>query len=393
MKRHLSILGKAGLALLVLFLAAGALSAQTKIRVKDPNAVIRIEPADKGEIVQDKLAVGTVFTVERKTGDWFEIKYRSAIGVLLSGFIHKSLVEEATEEPAVAKTEPAPVQRAEVRDEGGASELAPGLEISLFGGLGMPQVKGSANYHDTWSGILFNVVENADISTTSKSAAFFGAGLNYFFSANIGLGLNFGYLKSGLTTSSVFTLGYSTTSQSATWTSTGNLTSIPISLDLIARFGGAKFQGYIEAGPTLFMNDATIDSAIGYGYNYLVYIAPYLYEFYDAVKIPMTAFDMKGGAGKTSWTGFGGNVGAGATFMISPAFGLNVEARYFLCGEREFDWTLAQGKYSGLFVTSYPATLTVTADTIDALINGNHLTTIKINPSFFQVTAGIKIKL
>ncbi len=391
MNRYRSVLGTAGLTLLVLLLAASALSAQTKIRVKDPNAVIRIEPSDKGEIVQDKLAVGTIYPVESKTGDWYEIKYRSAIGVLLSGFINKSQVEEVTEETPVQKTEPLPRTAPE---ENAAPELGPGLEISLFGGLGLPQVKGTANYNDQWSGVLYNVNENADISTTSKNSVFFGAGLNYFFSANIGIGLNVGYLKSGLTTTSAFTFSYSTVTKTADWSGTDNsFTSIPISLDLIARFGGSKFQGYVQAGPTLFMNDATINSAIGWGYNYLIYIYPYLYEFYDAIQIPMTAYDLKGGVGKTSWTGIGGNIGAGATFMLSPSFGLNVDARYFICPEREFDWTLVPGTYTGLFVTSYPATITVDSSVIDPIFSGNHLTTIKINPSFFEITAGIKIKL
>jgi opacity protein-like surface antigen len=388
-----------GLGLLVLLLAAGVLSAQTKIKVKDPNAVIRIEPADKGEIVQDKLAVGTVYTVERKTGDWYEIKYRSAIGVLLSGFIHKSQVEEVIDEAPVQKTEPEPVQKAAVREESAAPELGPGLELSIFGGLGMPQVNGTANYHDQWSGILYTATENADIATKSKSSAFFGAGLSYFFSANIGVGLNVGYLKSGLTTTSAFTFAYSTVSKSASWTGTDNsFTSIPVSLDLIARFGGSQLQGYVQAGPTLFMNSATIDSAIGWGYNYLIYSYPYYYEYYDAVQIPMNAYDLKGGPGKTSWTGIGGNIGAGATYMLSPSFGLNVEARYFICPEREFGWTLVPGTYTGLFVTSYPATVTVDSNVIDPIfdknnMSGNHLTTIKINPSFFQITAGVKIKL
>ena len=51
------------------------------------------------------------------------------------------------------------------------------------------------------------------------------------------------------------------------------------------------------------------------------------------------------------------------------------------------------GSYPGLFVTAPSSTLTISQAAIDALIQGGHLTTIKINPSFFQVTAGIKIKL
>jgi len=394
MKRNRSVLGLAALGLLVLLLTAGTLSAQTKIRVKDPNAVIRIEPADKGEIVQDKLAVGAVYTVESKTGDWYEIKYRSAIGVLLSGFIHKSQVEEMGAEAPVQRTQTEPVQKTSYQEESSDSELRPGLELSLFGGLGMPQVNGTANYNDQWNGILYSVTENAAISTKSKTSAFFGAGLNYFFSANFGVGLNVGYLKSGLTTASAFSFAYSSVTKSADWTGTDNsFSSIPISLDLIARFGNAKMQAYVQGGPTIFMNDAKIDSAIGWGYSYLVSINSLLYEFYDAVQIPMTTYDLKGGSGKTSWTGIGGNIGAGATFMLGPSFGLNLEARYFICSEREFSWTLTPGTYTGLFVTSYPATVTVDSSVIDPIFNGNKLSTIKINPSFFQITAGLKIKL
>ena len=390
MKKHRRIWGMVGLGLLVL-LTASALSARTQIRVKDPAAVSRIEPAANGEIVQDKLAVGTVFTVERKTGEWFEVKYRSAIGVLLTGYIHESMVEEVKAEPEKKEptAEPAPVAL-----ESYASGPIPGFELFVFGGLGMPQVKGVANYFDEWSGILYDVTENADINTKSQSSAFFGGGFNYFFSPNIGVGLNVGYLKSKLTTNSAFTYEYGSYTKTADWTGTDNsFTSIPVSLDLIGRFGSSLLQGYILAGPTIFMNDAIIDAAIGYGYSFLYYSYPYLYEFYDAVQIPMDAYDMKGGSGKTSWTGIGGNAGAGATFMISPSVGLNLEARYFFCPKREFDWTLITGTYPGLFVTSPSTTVQITSTTIDAIFNGNHLSTITINPSFFQITAGVKIKL
>jgi opacity protein-like surface antigen len=310
--------------------------------------------------------------------------------VLLSGYIHKSQVEEVAEGPA-PKTEPA---RPESVREETVGERRGGLEINLFAGLGLPSVKGTAAYNDSWSGLLAHVTENAAISSKSASSMFFGAGLNYFFTPALGVGLNFGYLKSKLDTQSVFTYTYGSVTKTATWTGTNNsFSSIPISLDVIARFGGPSFQGYLQAGPTIFMNDAVIDSAIGYGYEYLYSAPPYLYDMYDAARVPMNAFDLKGGKGKTSWTAFGGNIGAGATFMFSPTLGINVDARYFLSGEREFDWELLPGKYPGLFTTSPATTLTIDQTAINTLLDGNHLTTIKINPSFFQITAGVKIKL
>lgn len=403
MRQHRNMWGKAGLALLVLLLAATALSAQTKVRVKDPAAVIRIEPAANGEIVQDKVAVGTEFTVERKTGDWYEIKYRSAIGVLLSGFIHQSQVEEIKAEAPVQKIEPEPVQKPVVREESAAQELGPGLEISLFGGLGMTSVKGQTTANDRWSsyyGFFDPITENTIIDVTSKSGMFFGGGLGYFFSPNLGVQLNFGYLKSDSPNTSNFTFNFTNTVTGRSysypsyqpgiwdspWNGTGSLVSIPVSLNIVARFGSARMQGYVTAGGTLFLNSFEGASSLGYGdaYSYYYYSYPYYYfsETIDAYQIGLTI-------PKTSWTAFGGDVGAGFTFMVSPMFGLFVEGKYFLCPAKDLTWDIVTGTYKGLF-GNLTGTLGQTG--VDYIYSKNAMT-MKINPSFFQAVAGVKIKL
>ena len=395
MRQHRNMWGKAGLALLVLLLAATALSAQTKVRVKDPAAVIRIEPAANGEIVQDKVAVGTEFTVERKTGDWYEIKYHSAIGILLSGFIHQSQVEEIKAEAPVQKTEPEPVQKPVVREESTAPELGPGLEISLFGGLGMTGVKGQTTVNDRWSsyyGFFNPITENTIIDVTSKSGMFFGGGLGYFFSPNLGLQLNFGYLKSDSPNTSNFTYNWtntisgSSTSKNYPWTGTGSLVSIPVSLNLVARFGSTRMQGYVTAGGTLFLNSFEGASSFGYGdsYSYYYIIWPYVYysETLDAYQVGLTI-------PKTSWTAFGGDIGAGFTFMVSPMFGLFVEGKYFFCPAKDFTWDIVTGTYNGLFDN---LTGTLGQAAVDYVYSKNAMT-VKINPSFFQAVAGVKIKL
>ncbi len=114
MFRHRHVLLKMVLGLFVIILASCAPTTQSKIRIKVAGAVIRMEPAVNGEIVQDKLAVGTVFTPMRKTGrwyDWYEVKYRSAIGVLLTGFIHESAVEKILAEAEAKPLPPPPVKK------------------------------------------------------------------------------------------------------------------------------------------------------------------------------------------------------------------------------------------------------------------------------------------
>jgi Outer membrane protein beta-barrel domain len=270
------------------------------------------------------------------------------------------------------------------------------FELNLFGGYALTSVKGAATYGDSWNYYLLNnVSESAAIATTSKNAPFFGGGFNYFFTPNFGVGLNVGYLKSTLNTTSAFDfswtwsslVGGGTYSQTADWASNADsLTSIPVSLNLVGRFGDGPIQGFFEAGPTVYFNEAIINTAIGYGVTQVYGSTQYV----DAVELPMVGFDSK--SGKSSWTGIGANVGGGITFMFSPSFGLSLEARYFFCPEREFDWAIATGSYNGMFFGDL-TNWTMTAADIQPIFDNNLLTTIKINPSFFALQGGLKIKI
>ncbi len=278
------------------------------------------------------------------------------------------------------------------------------FELNLFGGYARTYVKGAATYADSWGYYLLNnVSESAAIATASKNAPFFGGGFNYFFTPNFGFGLNVGYLKSTLNTTSAFDFswtwsGAGTHSEHQDWASTADsLTSIPVSLNIVGRFGNGPIEGFLEAGPTIYFNDAIINTSLGYGVSEIIGY----YQYVDAIELPMTGFDMKqdisNSVKKSTWIGFGANVGAGITFMFSPSIGLSLEARYFFCPEREFGWNIATGSYNGMFfgnITNW----TITTDDTQAIfdsknLNNNLLTTIKINPSFFALQGGLKIKI
>jgi hypothetical protein len=272
------------------------------------------------------------------------------------------------------------------------------FELNLFGGYALTSVKGAATYSDSWSYYwLDNVSESAAIATTSKNAPFFGGGINYFFTPNFGLGINVGYMKSTLTTTSAFDfswtwsslVGGGTYSQTADWTSptTDSLTSIPISLNLVGRFGtGGPIEGFVEAGPTIYFNEAIINTGIGYGVSAVYGDTQYV----DAVELPLSGYDLT--SGKSTWMGIGANVGGGITFMFSPSIGLSLEARYFFCPEREFDWSIGTGSYNGMFFGDL-TNQQITSDDVQYIKGNNLLTTIKINPSFFQLQAGLKIRM
>ncbi len=63
-----------------------------KIKVTVENASIRIKPDAASEAIASP-PVGTVFEVEAKVGEWYEIRIRTEVGVLITGYIHEMFAE------------------------------------------------------------------------------------------------------------------------------------------------------------------------------------------------------------------------------------------------------------------------------------------------------------
>jgi hypothetical protein len=72
---------------------------EQKVKVVVEKASIRLEPSMESEIIASP-DVGTVYDVEKKVGEWYEIKFYSKIGVLITGYIHQMFVEKVSEEAA-----------------------------------------------------------------------------------------------------------------------------------------------------------------------------------------------------------------------------------------------------------------------------------------------------
>jgi opacity protein-like surface antigen len=69
-----------------------------KIRVIFENASIRIKPDMEGEIIESP-PIDSLLVVEKKVGDWYEIRFPSKVGVLITGYIHEMFVEVEKEVP------------------------------------------------------------------------------------------------------------------------------------------------------------------------------------------------------------------------------------------------------------------------------------------------------
>jgi hypothetical protein len=112
-----------------------------KIKVTTEGATIRVKPDAASEVMATP-EVGTVFEVEAKIEDWFEIKLKTDLGVVVTGYIHAIYVE--TEEPAAEEAEPAEVKEPEAEPAQPAPTAVPkmpkpaerSLQLSLrLGGL------------------------------------------------------------------------------------------------------------------------------------------------------------------------------------------------------------------------------------------------------------------
>jgi len=93
--------GKLIISLIIVFLLilpAISYAQKQRIKVVVRNASIRMQPNVDSEVVLD-LPVGSTFEVEKKLGDWYEVKFTSDIGVLITGYIHSMFVEAIEEQP------------------------------------------------------------------------------------------------------------------------------------------------------------------------------------------------------------------------------------------------------------------------------------------------------
>ena len=366
-----------------------------KVKVMVALANVRSGPAADAAVVMTAES-GRVFDVIDKVGDWYLISLpENKHGYLISAVVAE-VAEDGRPAAPVAAPVAAPPAPQRPFDRPSPPAYAPGggsgggMEISLFGGYGLTSVKGASNYADIWNyQYLSSVSENTDISGTSKGGMFFGGSFSYFFTPNLGIQLSGGYLKSDVPTVADFSFSYTwaasvgggTFNKTASWAGTGSLSVIPVSLNLVGRFGEGALKISASAGPTIFLNSFQATSNVGWGTTWYWIDGLYANQAVDALAIDAAI-------PKTSWSGFGFNAGLDATFMFSESLGFFVGARYYYCAPKDLPWTMVPGTYDGIFYTTITG---VQYSSQNASDTADLTTAFKVNPSFFQITGGIKI--
>ncbi len=157
-----------------------------RIKVVAQNASVRMQPNIESEVILTP-PVGSTFEVEQKIGDWYEIKFSSEIGVLITGYINSQFVEVIEAEPVpVRKKEPVykPVSpRAKPKRVKPPSTRQPRFNIKLGGLYSPATVVNDYTYSEPYLGEDLYIYEMFE----SPDAFGFSAGIGIFLTPKIEL--------------------------------------------------------------------------------------------------------------------------------------------------------------------------------------------------------------
>ena len=257
------------------------------------------------------------------------------------------------------------------------------IEFGLSGGLGFPQAEPSSGYSRDYSQTPYSrIFFDNSIVGEAGSAVFLRGFFSFFFSRPLGIQVAFGYLGSNLDTRTDFDFSYTRTTTEnlqRSWEGTGKLTAIPLSINLAARLGKGKLEGFLSAGPAVFFNSFEATSTAG-----LSFLIKYANNEWDIDALPLSLE-----IAKTSWTSFGADVGGGIGLNLVSFLSLFAEARYLYSPKREFTWDWLTGYSTG--IRNVLVNVNVPSNAIGSAPENTSV--FVIDPSFFQVSLGVKLRM
>jgi hypothetical protein len=391
---------KSGMFLILAFAVVftpDAYAEKLKIRVVVNNASIRLKPDLQAEIIKSP-PLGSVFEAEKKQGDWYEIRVRTEVGVLITGYLHDMYVEVEGMETPVPETK-AEVEEVKPEKQGVRTAPVPPpppppsskprtrraeivFRVGYVTGF---DPSGSYSYTRSVSaGVLENARASGTITTEYKSPLGFDGALNFFIAKGFGIQVKFDYNSTVKTTDaslSTYDMNWtwstgSSYSREDEWGATGEVSLYALSGNLLYKIQtGSVLEPLISGGVSYYSGTSGVDTTVGYpstweseGYRYIDYFA-----------VPASA--------EVSLSGIGFNVGGGIDLVFTRGVALNVDARYFSRGMIEAPWQVKGGTYPSNVNEGWTITLTQeNADEYASLIEP-----YSIDPSFFKISAGLKI--
>lgn len=313
-------------------LASGAV----KIRVTVNTANVRLKP-DLKSMVIGLVSGGQVLEVLEKVENWYFINLPpDDKGIVVSGYIHRSVVEEISPETSPppeekkAEKEKSQVSLKKIASPPPSQAVVKPAQINefkpekpgrkrFFVRLGGGYASKTYSYSNNWSFPLYH--ENGQVNEGYKvdsSGVTFDGGFGFFFLPNVGVGLSF-VPVAGKTTGifdAIFPHPfYFNLNREASWEKTDlKYSATEIHLNLIFSFSASsRFNVYLSGGGTYFTG-VKIENLKVIQWNEAGY------PYFEVSLNPEYAFYTK--------DCFGLNVGGGLDYFFNENFGLNVNLRY-----------------------------------------------------------------
>jgi len=369
-------------------------AADVKLKVIVENASIRSKPGIDGAVIEEKIPLGAVYLSSKKEGEWYEVRFRSRLGVQLTGYIHEMYVEvikEGEEATGIPKQPPS------FPSLGFGPKKGPAVfELGLLFGLSAGSLlNDSSSYSDTWGPYieLVSVNEGGSIAHKLKtSMATIGGFMTFYFAGELGirLGVDYNPKQSLSGGTSHYSISWTWTeasggipgSRNAEWPVKGDFSVIPLSMSFVYKFqAGRTLAPYIIGGITYFALEANLSTSLGYGESWLSSDLKTQYIDYFIIPVTLNKETKLRPTDKV-----GGNVGAGLDVLFSPNLGLNIDAICYFGPSQEVNWPVVAGSYPANY---YNVTLTLNGP--GAANFQNLISKLKFKLTYFRIAGGIKI--
>jgi len=293
---------KKGIILLIcilLFLSLSTFSSadEQKVKVTVDIANMRVKPSLQADVI-GKLPMNTEITVISKMGDWYQVKLPpDPSGIVITGYLHQSVVAEVTVQAAPAFTPPPPPPASAKKTKKTAAPPPPAPTRTAS----IPTYAPAAAAAVTWP--KFGIFARGGYGGNGIAAA---GGITYTVMKFLAIELAGGYFsinEEGDTTDPNALLE-------------GKLTTIPLQFSLLFRFEMDKIAPYIGGGVGYYLNSYEIESTITDAWNALGFTIE------DAVD-----------------PGLGYHAGAGLDFLLSGNLAVNLDFKYILLNP-DGTWTI-----------------------------------------------------
>jgi len=250
-------------------------------------------------------------------------------------------------------------------------------EIALNLGVGFTMAQGAAIQRQAWTAGLLagTAIENA-LALSKRPALFLGAWYTNFFSGALGIQAGFGYLKSPLEARADFSRGLAgvPTLRLASSPDPSEVTAVPLFAALAAGWRGERTGIVLIAGPAVILHSLLAETRAG--------------TLLPGGAGP-AAYGVTASLPDQTWVAFGGILGAALDLTIGPRTALTFDARYVFSPAKKFAWSFSPETAVGLDDPAAQAAFDAAA--ADMAAAGTSRMTI--NPSFLQLSMGIKLRL